>query len=259
MNNNTKNEFVDVTREFTARFTSTSENRLINHAHVSKIKEQMLEYFNNFPPININKQTMHVIDGQHRLKAFQKLIDDGLLPAETKIPVMYSSMPEDIEREAIINANTNSKNWSIDDYMVSYAYDNIEYRRLDEWAKAHTLTFDGKKSKFRYAAAMLKRKSCLSILKNGEFKITDDDLRMGELIHSELLEILNVLNKPLNGNYIEAITIAWASVRHLHSFKDWMRELKLKKLIIGKKPYQNKKDWDNIFSILNTGINLKNK
>jgi hypothetical protein len=253
----TSNEYLDVTREFTNRFKSTSENRLINHSHVAKIKEQMKNSLSNFPPININRQTNNIIDGQHRLKAFQKLIDEGTLPIDAKLAVMYSNMAEEVEREAIINANTNSKNWSLDDYMSSYAFDNIEYRKLDEWAQTHTLCFDGKKTKFRYAAAMLKRQNCTKQLKDGTFNILPDDYIKGEEIHDELIEILSILEKPLNGNFIESITLAWANIRQLHTFKDWLRELKLKKVIINKKPFANKKDWDIIFSMLSTSITLK--
>jgi hypothetical protein len=258
----TKNQYLDVSREFTNRFKSTTENRHVNHSHVSRLKEQMITSFKNFPPVNVNKRTNNIIDGQHRLAAFQKLIDDGLLSIETKLPIMYTDMSEEDERLAIINANCNSKNWSLDDFMKSYAVDNIEYKKLEEWAKTHDLCFDGrngKKAKFRYAAAILKSQNCSKMLKDGSFYISNDDYKNGEEIHSELVEIIDVLGKPVNGNFIESIALSWSDVRNLHSFKEWLRELKIKKPSINKKPFSNKKDWDFIFSIVSTAINIKNK
>lgn len=134
-----------VSRDETKQFHSNSENRVINHGHVNKIKEQLRTSLNYFPPITINAVTNNIIDGQHRLKAFQKLVDDGELSSDSKIPVMYVTIPVVKEKEAIINANTNSKNWSLDDYIASYAKSNSDYRKLDEWCANHALTIDGNK------------------------------------------------------------------------------------------------------------------
>jgi ParB-like chromosome segregation protein Spo0J len=263
MDNNSKisKEYVEVSMEFTKRFSSTSENRQRNHGHVSKLKEQMKHSLKNFPPININKLTNHIIDGQHRLEAFQNLVKSGELPIDSTISVMYSNMPEEEEREAVINANTNSKNWSLDDFMKSFAEVNAEYKKLENWGRNHSLCYDerSRKIKFRYAAAILKRQNCTKILKNGEFFISKEDEIKGEEMHSELVEILAVLKKRENGAFIESIVLSWTDVRTLHPFKEWLKELKLKKATIDKKPFSNKKDWDLIFSIVSTAINIKNK
>ena len=253
------NEYLNATREFTNRFKSTKENRQINHGHVSKIKEMMILHFKNFPPISVNKRTHHIVDGQHRLEAYQKLVDSGEFSSETTIPVMYCDIPEDEEHIAIIDANTTSKNWSLDDFMVSYAVENPEYKKLDVWAKSHSLCHDGKKSKFRYAAAILKGENSVKTLKSGKFCITNEDYKNVEAIHSELIEILEVLNKPDNGSFIESIALSWSKVRTLHPFKTWLKELKAKKYTLAKKPFSNKKDWDNIFSTISTAINIKTK
>lgn len=255
----TKNEYVDVSIEFAKRFKSTTENRMVNHGHVNRLKEQMRTALANFPPVNINKRTNNIIDGQHRISAFRLLLNEGELPTDTKLSVMYTDMTEEDERLAIINANCNSKNWSLDDFMKSYAVVNLEYKKLEEWAKNHSLCFDGKKAKFRYAAAILKRQNCTKMLKDGSFLISTEDFKIGEQIHSELIEVLGVLGKNEKGAYIESVVLSWSDVRELHSFKEWLKELRLKKLSINKKPYSNKKDWDSIFSIVSTAINIKSK
>lgn len=253
------NEFVYVSREFTNRFKSTTENRMVNHGHLSRLKQQMEISLHTFPPVTINKQTNHIIDGQHRISAFQKLVDEGKLTINAKLPVMYANMTEEDEQEAIINANTNSKNWSLDDFMLAYSHENAEYKKLESWAKAHTLCFDGKKTKYRYAAAILKQQNCAKLLKDGSFSISNDDLKNGEKIHGELVELLAALKKPTNGNYIEGLTLAWSSVRSLHPFKEWLKEVRNKKNAINKKPFANKKDWGDIFSLVSTAINVKNR
>lgn len=251
------NDFKMVSREGTNEFNSNSENRVINHGHVSKIKEQMKNSLNRFPPITVNSITKNVIDGQHRLKAFQKLIDEGDLPIDSRLSVMYVDIPVEYEKEAIIDANTHSKTWSLDDYIASYAKCNSTYKQLDEWCSRHTLSVDGNKKRYRYGAAILKGFNCSKQLKEGTFLITLDDLNIGEFVHSELVEIIDILGKPCKGNYIEYMAVSWHQVRHLHSFKEWLKELRSKKGSLTKKPFSNKQDWDNIFSILHRAIDIK--
>lgn len=251
------NNFKLVSRHETNEFKSNSENRVINHGHVGKIKEQMRTSLNVMPPITINDVTKNIIDGQHRLKAFQKLVDDGELPLDSKLPVMFVTIPTASEKEAIINANTNSKNWSLDDYIASYAKCNSDYKQLDEWCGSHALTIDGNKRKYRYGASILKGVASSKQLKDGTFKLTLDDFSRGELVHTELIEIIDILGKPSKGNYIEYMAVSWCQVRSLHQFKEWLKELKSKKGTLTKKPFSNKQDWDNIFSILHRAIDIK--
>jgi hypothetical protein len=129
---------------------------------------------------------------------------------------------------------------------------------LDEWCSEHSLTLDGNKRKYRYGASILKGRACSKELKDGSFNITEDDLTNGELIHSELIEIIDVLGKPVKGNYIEYMAVSWCQVRALHTFKEWLKEIKTKKNTLVKKPFSNKKDWDQIFSSLHRAIDIKN-
>lgn len=252
-----KKTFIKVNREFTNKFNSSNENRVINHGHVNRIKEQMKTNLEVFPPITVNEITNNIIDGQHRLEAFKKLVDNGDLPSDAKLSIMYVQIPVSEEKESIINANTNSKNWSLDDYIASYSKSNNEYQKLNEWCLSHSLCNDGKKSKFRYGAAMLKGIACAPSLKDGSFFLTQEDMKRGETIHDELLEIVGILNKPTKGNYFEYMAVSWNQVREWHSFKDWLREIKLKKNNINKKPFSNKKDWDTIFADLHRAMLIK--
>lgn len=248
-----------VSRIETNEFNSNSENRVINRGHVNRIKEQMKTSLNRFPAITINEVTKNIVDGQHRLKAFQKLVDEGELPSDSKLLVMFINIPTEEEKEAIIDANTNSKTWSLDDFIASYAKNNSDYKKLDEWCSNHALTIDGNKRKYRYGAAILKGCACSKQLRDGSFQITYEDLKNGETIHSELIEIIDILGKPNKGNFIEYMSVSWCQVRNLHPFKEWLKELKTKKNSLVKKPFSNKQDWDNIFSILHRAIDIKSE
>lgn len=250
---------MNVNREFTKAFVNNTENRVINHGHVNKIKEQMRTSLEVMPALTINQITNHIIDGQHRLRAFQSLVDDGTLPINATYPVMFVTISEDEEKNAIVNANTNSKNWSLDDYIASYGKSNLAYKKLNEWCINHTLCVEGQKSKFRYGAAMLKGIACSKSLKDGSFTLYNEDLERGELIHAELFEIVRALNLPTKGSFYEYLAVSWFQVREWHTFKEWLKELKIKKSVILKKSYSNKKDWDIIFSSLHRAIDIKNK
>ena len=64
-------KFDSVSYEQTLAFGTNQENRAYNHAHLEKIKRQIRKSFDTMPPITINTVTNHIVDGQHRLKAYQ--------------------------------------------------------------------------------------------------------------------------------------------------------------------------------------------
>ena len=139
-------------REQLESFNQNSENRLINHGHKNRIKKQMEESLDYFAPITVNQRTNNIIDGQHRCSAFIELIDEGRLSKESTLDVKYLDIPEEKEKEAIVNANVNAKNWSLDDYIFSFSKKNEHYEKLIEWCANHMLCTDGKKHKYRYGA-----------------------------------------------------------------------------------------------------------
>ena len=251
-------KFELVSYEGTQSFGSNQENRQYNHAHLDKIKKQFLTSFEVIPPITVNILTNHVIDGQHRLRAYQNLIADGILTPDNKIKVMWVEIPLDEEKEAIINANTNSKNWSLDDYIGSYIKAGVQpYVKLNEWCKLHTLTTENGKSKFRYGAAIISGKRCQVPLMNGDFNFTDEDLARAEEVHAEMLEIVELFQLKNKGYWIEALAVCWIPVRKKHDFKTWMREFKSKKTTYIKLPKTNSKEWNNIFAQAHLAIDKK--
>lgn len=261
-------KFELVNYEDSLKFGKNQENRAFNHGHLQKLKAQMLNSFSIIPPITVNTVTNHLIDGQHRLKAYQILVNDGQLPQDSKIKVMYVEIPVEYEKQAIVDANTNSKNWSLDDYIASYVKAGIvSYKKLEEWCDSHSLCCNfakqkesgdiGKKYSYRYAAAILKGKNCANDLKSAVFTITDDDLTIGNEVHAEMVEICDLLKLKGNGSWLESLAISWHEIRKQHDFKTWMKEFKSKKARYLKMPTDSKKEWDAIFAQAHMAIDKK--
>ena len=239
-------------------YGTNQENRAYNHAHLEKIKKQCITSMEAMPPITVNTITNHIIDGQHRLKAYQTLVADGTLGPETRIKVMYIEIPLEEEKQAIIDANTNSKNWSLDDYIASYAKAGVvAYVRLDEWCKMHPLSSENGKSKFRYGAAIITGKRCSQELKSGGFSFREEDYLRADDVHAEMLEIVDLFGLKGKGAWIESLAISWIAVREQHDFRTWMKELKAKKQRFLKLPKDNSKDWDSIFAQAHLAIDKK--
>lgn len=243
-------KFEVLTADETKDFGRNEQNRLINHGHIEKLKKQWLESASIIPPITVNAVTKNVIDGQHRLESFQKLVESGDLPANSTIKVMWVEIPYEAEKGAIIRANTNSKNWSLDDYISSYAKAGLKnYVELDDWCKRHTLSFDKNKSKYRYGSAIITGRRCAQELKDGTFAFTKEEADNAEIIHAELSEIIDLfeLNK---GPFIESLAVAWHSKRSSFKFSDWLKAFKKKKSKIMKMPKESSGDWCIIFDMI---------
>ena len=247
-----------VSYEETKSYGINQENRAYNHSHLQKIKKQCLNSLETMPPITINVVTNNIIDGQHRLKSYQTLIEGNEIDKDSKIKVMFVEIPVEEEKQAIINANTNSKNWSLDDYIASYAKAGIvSYVKLDEWCRAHPLSNDNGKSKFRYGAAIITGKRCSSELKNGEFSFTENEINRADEVHAEMLEIVELFNMKGKGQWIESLAVSWIDVREQHEFRVWIKELKSKKQRFLKLPKDNSSDWDSIFAQAHLAIDKK--
>ena len=239
-------------------FGKNQENRAYNHAHLERIKKQFITSADAMPPITINVLTNHVVDGQHRLKAYQYLVENGVIDAGSKIKVMYIEIPFEEEKQAIIEANTNTKNWTLDDYIASYAKAGIDaYVKLNDWCKSHSLACDSGKSKFRYGAAIITGRRCSTVLKNGEFEFSENDLIRADEVHAEMLEITQLFNLKGKGAWIECLATTWHEARSQHDFKTWFRELKAKKQRFAKLPKDTNKDWSNIFAQAHYAIDKK--
>ena len=249
----------EMPNDFRENLDKIIENRKINPSHQRTIKQAMELNLNFFPPIMVNSRTNNIIDGQHRSAAFIELVSENKLPSDSTLDVKFLDMSKTTEIDLIIDTNVNSRKWNLDDYVSSLSKKNVHYATLTNWCTNHSLCNHKGRLKYRYAAAMLTGKTGCSRLKNGSFIVTEANLRMAENVHAEIIEILDILNKKKKSSFLEALTISWMEVRHLHSFTSWKREIKKKKNMLIKKPDSCKSEWDNIFNQVLRGIQLKKK
>lgn len=230
------------------------ENRKIDKRHVAELKKEMASSLEAFPPITINSLTNHIVDGAHRLQAFTELVQEGVFPKTQTYPVGFTTIPVEKETETIINANIHTRKWQLNDYIQSFCHTNDEYKKLDKWAKEHTLTVNEKgKPMYRYAAAFLKGRNSSSELKNKTFVISEDDYNKGEQRYNEIASILSITGKSLKNGGLEYMITAWEDINTAHSeipFEKWENgfKYKAKSVPFQAMPYQSKKDWTNIFN-----------
>ena len=237
---------------------------MIDERHLKLFTSYSEQKLRNMPPITVNERTGRLIDGQHRVRAIVKLIEQGKLPKDYRYNVMFSDIPEEEERSEIINANINSKGWSQMNYIKFYMEDVCDdisnsYIMLDEWCRRHKLTAPKSENiapKFRYGAAIIKGMGCSSILKNGEFKVTKEELDEAHIIHNELVEILKAMDRVRIGYWLENMAISWFTARRNTDFKKFMKTLKNESILndVKGRPSNTRRDWDYIFAYVKSQI-----
>lgn len=238
-----------VTKEQTHEFGTVKGNRLIKASHVAKLAKAFRDSPTVIPPISVNIRTNHIIDGQHRLKAYHRLLADCEIPDDTMIRVMYVDIPIEEEWAYVVEANINSKSWSIDNFIESYiACNNLYYIRLKNWCLAHSLTRDKDKAKYRYGAAMITGKGCGNDLKKELFTFTEEEFKRADDVHSEMVEIINTLGIDNYGPWIEQMAASWVSKRGRYNFDAMVKAMKKNKAYINNMPKQKIADWNAIFA-----------
>ena len=107
------------TRDYN-KFKFSKNNREIKHSSVEKLKASMKEHgFISGRPVFVTSDNI-VIDGQHRLIAAKDL----------NIEMHYEVIDGDYMKK-MIELNSTQTNWTLTDYIKSYASLNIEcYRKL---------------------------------------------------------------------------------------------------------------------------------
>lgn len=258
--------FVKVNYDQAKEFGRNQRNRKVQPTHVNDFYQWICENgvrsdgtcYGPYP-IHINKQTNHILDGQHKLEAYLKAIENGKIPENTPICVAYENMTEDDEIVRIIELNMNSKNWSLDDYVECEEDYNDNYRRLTAFAKTHDLCYSytktGKKSlKYRYSAAILTGKGCAKALKSRTIEITKEDLERGEKVHDELVAIRKDLCRrrgvPYSSetnNDLEAMVIQWYEYRDYITIDEFIKYKYIPANLLNKDK-RRQEDWKNLFN-----------
>ena len=259
--------------EEVASFGKAQRNRKVNDNHVndfynviksgkSRVELEDGNYLVlGIIPVVVNPRTNYIMDGQNRIEAFKKAYEKGDIDDKARILVGFWEVePGAAENTLIIDLNTKTKNWSMDDYINSYAQDIPYYAGLVEFCQTHSLchvtTSKGERNKPRYAAAIITGKGCQSTLKAGTFSFTEEQFKAADTIHKELLEIRKKLNMPLTGDEIEYMATEWHIQRNFISIAD-IKSLTYIPTDVREKKVYNRKDWAFVFSRLKDVIAKK--
>jgi len=250
-----------VTLDEASKFTFHPKGRMIDRKHLQKIKKLMQKSPDTMPPIVVNVRTNHQIDGGHRLLSIFQLVQEGTLSPNYLIPVLFIDLPVEDEFNAIVETNINSQNWKPYDFIHAHMKEgNIYYLKLDEWARNHSLTANPKdpnKPKYRYAGIMMKGSTLRNELPNGTFEVTDEELARADTIHGEVEKLIGLFSLPTGGQWFEQMLCSWFKFRELHKFSDWTNYIRNHKKGLRKWPKATVGDWNAIFSMIHSQLDLK--
>ena len=266
-------------------FGRNQRNRNVNDKHVNDfmniIRDGKFAIHNDdgtyFPfgaaPIIVNPKSVefdengeiHILDGQHKNEAFVKAYEKGMIDDNARILVSYWPIEDpELENELTIMLNTNTKAWSMEDYMTSYSKYIDSYAKLKKFCLSHELCHGYSKSgkeqyKYRTAAAILTGKNSRSILRKGAFTFSKEQEELGNTIHDELKAIREFLEMPMVGADIEAMAIEWHTQRNFVTVKDITKlgyiQGAIRNLVSGT---PNQLAWKQVFSLLKDAVQKKN-
>jgi hypothetical protein len=113
-----------------SKFVFSKENREIKPKTVMSLKESMKKFgFITGRPVLVTKEFV-IIDGQHRFLAAKDL---GI---EIEFEILEGNY-----LEKMIHLNSTQSNWSLEDYVLSYANQNVDcYRKLLKFQEKYELS-----------------------------------------------------------------------------------------------------------------------
>ena len=172
------------TRDY-SMFRRLEGNRKVLRSRVKKIKKSIEQVGYIINPIIVNEK-YEIIDGQGRLEALKELGLD-----------VYYICEEGIGIDECISMNMNNTNWTLMDYIDSYAETgNISYVYLSQLIKA----FQGKiHQKAILYVATGKYENSNTIIKSGNFQCAAEDYNRATRILGFLTEFIEPL-KRLKGH-----------------------------------------------------------
>lgn len=236
-----------------AQFKPHEQNRIADKKHINELKDSILNC-PIIPHIIVNPNTNTMIDGVHKTQAALELIEEGLLEKDFGFFVQYVPMKKEEEIFWIIELNNNTKGWTTDDYVHSYIPVSNSYALLEKFCKEHEICHNSKKNIYRYGASMMLGKNSYSCLKKGTFNITEEDYKFGQIFHNEIMSLMVVLGKELNGDFYAYISTPWKKVRERYTLSQWLKGAKRVKKRVNELSCRTKTDWATIFDVISSNV-----
>lgn len=278
----TKIETVKIARvnvQEVEKFSFINANREINKTNVNDKKREFLKHNCFLNEITINIDNYHILDGQHRIKAYLELIEKNEIPNTTLLNVKYIKLYGISEIDYCKDINSSAKIWKTEDFInrnkETGIYSDL-YSKLDAlFDFAKPLKYDPTKTLIHKISGTRQRayRRLLVLLKynrgvkfngklmvrefnDGTLKITDDEIEKAKILITELTEILDIIcwGSPCG---LEDIAKTWIEVRDEFPFQQWKNVFKKKYDSIIRMPKNNKREWDNIFSIVLADLRKK--
>ena len=204
-------------------FKMAEDNRSLNSAHIKQIaKDIESEPYKSkfFSPIRVDINGFIIADGQHRLEGYKKAWKDGSTEPLRVIFEDYPITNYGRDRMSVIaKINGTNKNWTVNDHQHRLLKEeNQDMINVKEFGLSHRLcqkiNKDGEVVDFypRYAYAILLGKNATKDVKDGNIKVSKNDIAFGEKINLELERLVDALGYEMN-TWFESFAHAWYNIR----------------------------------------------
>ena len=189
------------------KFTLFDNNREINDAHVANLIASMRKSGQLMPVVVTSN--MEVVDGQHRLKACEKL----------GVPVSYVVNYAGSSKQIAVINNT-QKGWKNTDFLKHFSHashkNNSEYRKVKSFLDKHALPFHVALMLLSGKSAhpnRMKDRGPLPAFRKGVFKV--DDLDYASNVAGQLLKLKSFVPNLVK---INKFCLAWIKISKLPHF-----------------------------------------
>jgi hypothetical protein len=226
-----------------AAFNERYFNRPLKKSQIKKIYDAMPECLPLLPAILVNVNTKHILDGQHRVAAFVKAMEDQKIPSNSTLTVKLINVTQDEELKIIKSCNGTSSVWSIN--VRSAKAENGHVNRVLAFSNGRSrLQANGKPKVnlcFQYVCGCSE-----SFIKDNksleDFEVSDYNLELAARLYTEITSIFDVLDFSEVAQEKPFIAV-WRANRNKMSMNEWLRGFRKKKNDIRTAMPKTVKEW----------------